>query len=582
MRRRRSRSIGWLAALLIAGLLAPAGALARQASPAGLPVASPTNGETIRSVPREVIAQQVRETYAIEEPTRVGGTLVVGQVGDVTTLNPTLADDGASLGVVFGFVYEPLVAPNPVDGQIAPGLADAYEIGPDGVTYTFRLNPEARWHDGTDLTTEDVRFSFAARLDPATGGSYQSTLAAAIASYRALDADTFEVVATDRLATFLVDTVSLVPIIPRHVWGAVPFAADAWAGDPGSTGEDADRVVGTGPFRFESREEGVQITLVRNDAHYDLVPTIDRLTFQIFQDTGSAIRALKTDQVDIVEGVDFQEVEPLRATGRHTVDVYDTFQFNWFVANQDPAKTDLFLQPEVRQALMFGLDRDEINEGIFAGYGQRAIGSHPPLSVAYAPEAIETDYVYDPDRARALLDRAGWVDSNGDGTRDKAGREFSFEFTYFAGSSTFDDLAAYLQQAWGAIGLGLTPNPLSGDAFAQALANRDFEIAFFGFQFDVSANQGFIFRCDAFENGFNYMRYCNPAYDRLDDQQAREFDPVRRRALLIELANIVNDDQAAGIVRFVESRTASSNRLHNFRPTGYGALWSLPYVWIEE
>lgn len=582
MERPRSWLAGWLTALVALALVGPTAAvMAQEATPVSTPSASPT-GEVVQSVPRDEITSQIREMYGIEEPQNEGGTVVVGQVGDVTTLNPTLADDGSSLGVIFGLIYEPLVAPTVVDGNIGPGLADSYEIAPDGVTYTFRLNPDATWHDGTDVTSDDVLFSFDARTNPAVGGSYQSTVAAGIASYRAIDADTFEVVAPDRLASFLTDVVFYVPIIPKHIWESVPQETEPWGSDPGSTGEDPSRVIGTGAFRFESREEGVQVTLVRNDDYYDVVPTIEQLSFQVFQDSGTAVQALKTGQVDIVNSIDFQEVEPLRAGGEHTVEVYDTFLFNWFVTNQDPATSDLFVQREVRQALMYGIDRDEINESIFFGYGQRAIGTQPVLSFSYAPEEMATDFVYDQAKANQLLDAAGWIDTNGNGIRDKDGQEFEFEFTYFAGVASFDELAAYLQQAWGNIGLSLTPNPLSDDALSQALDNRDFDMAFFSFQFDVTGNQGIIFRCDAYENGFNYMRYCNPAYDALDDQQLREFDVERRREMQIELSNILNEDQAAGIFRFIENRTAYSNRLHNYKPNGYGYLWSIGYVWVEE
>lgn len=596
MRRPPTRPVVWLTALLAALLLAPSAAVLAQdatpgatpaaaasASPLASPGASPVaSGEVIRSVPRAEVERLVRETYGIEEPQRQGGTVVVGQVGDVTTLNPMLSDDGRSNDIVFGFLYETLVGGNVVDGQISPALADSYEIAADGVTYTFKLNPDAAFHDGTDVTADDVVFSFDRRLDPATGGSYQSTVAAQIASYRAIDADTFELVANDRIVTFLFDTVPYVPIIPRHIWESVPTETEAWGVDPGSTGEDPARVVGTGPFKFESREEGVQITLARNDDYYTTAPALDRVIFQVFEDSGTAVQALKTGQVDIVDSIDFQEVDQLRATGQHTVEVYPTFQFNWFVPNQRPEQSPFFTQREVRQALMYGIDRDEINESIFFGYGERAIGTQPPLSFAYAPDRIETDFVYDPERAAQLLDQSGWVDSNGDGTRDKDGVEFEFDFVYFAGVSSFDELAAYLQQEWGKLGLGLTPRPLSDDAFFPAIDAGDFDIAFYSFQFDPSATQGIIFRCDAQENGFNAAGYCNPEYDRLDDQQLREFEPEARRELLIQLSNIANEDQAAGIFRFIEGRTAFNNRLNNYRPNGYGDLWSMAYVWVAE
>jgi len=569
----------WLMALLATVLLTPAlSVLGQEATPGASPVAS---GEVIRSVPRAEVEQLIRDTFGIEEPQAQGGSVVVGEVGDITTLNPLLADDQTSFDVV-GMMFETLAAPNVINGQIVPGLADSYEIAADGVTHTFKLNPDARWHDGEDITADDVVYSFDRRLDPVTGGSYQSGVVPFVASYRAIDDDTFEIVAKERLATFLYDVVAYVLILPQHIWESVPVDTQAWQTDPGSTGEDPSRVIGSGPFKFERREEGVQITLVRNDDYYLTPAVIDQLSYQMFEDSGTAVQSLKTGQIDILESIDFQEVEPLRATGQHTVDVYDSFSFNYMFFNQNPEASPLFIQREVRQAMMYGIDRDAVNESIFFGYGQRAVGSQPLLSFAYAPERIETDFVYDPARANQLLDQAGWIDTNGDGTRDKDGVEFSFEMTYFAGVASFDELAAYLQQAYGELGLELIPNPLTDDALTAALDNRDFEMVFYGFGWDAAGNQGLMFRCDAQTNGFNFAGYCNPEYDRIDDLQQRELNPDARRDLLIQLANIVNEDQAVGVIRFIETRTGYTDRIQNFHPTGYGLLWSMPYVYVTD
>jgi ABC-type transport system substrate-binding protein len=92
-----------------------------------------------------------------------------------------------------------------------------------------------------------------------------------------------------------------------------------------------------------------------------------------------------------------------------------------------------------------------------------------------------------------------------------------------------------------------------------------------------------MFRCDsAPPNGFNAMRYCNPDHDVLDEQQLRELDPEKRREILIQQSNIVNNDAAAGILVFRQNNDAFASRVHNFLPTGFGFYWSFPFIWVDQ
>ena len=94
-------------------------------------------------------------------------------------------------------------------------------------------------------------------------------------------------------------------------------------------------------------------------------------------------------------------------------------------------------------------------------------------------------------------------------------------------------------------------------------------------------DQGILFTCDAYVNGFNFGRYCNQQYDQLDEQQQREFDPAARTELLIQQSQILWDEQPVGPIRFGVARTGYNTRIHNFHPNGYGLLWSLPYIWVD-
>jgi peptide/nickel transport system substrate-binding protein len=129
----------------------------------------------------------------------------------------------------------------------------------------------------------------------------------------------------------------------------------------------------------------------------------------------------------------------------------------------------------------------------------------------------------------------------------------------------------------------MTPKPMEWSAMLDLTSTtHDFDAELQGFSWDPSGNQGALYRCDAYNGGFNDIKYCNPEYDKLDDQQLRELDREKRRQLLIEQSKIVWSDLPVLIYRFGVDRPGSSVRLHNFFPTANGgAYWSIPFVWVE-
>lgn len=570
MSRQRTASIVTVCWVVI---VATTATLAAPVRGQGVPSASPAPGGGVVAPAREEVNAQLRTVFGLEAPRRTGGTVVYGALSDVSTLNPLLAVD-VFTGVITDLLYEPLVGFSPIDGRPIPGLADGWELAPDRRTYTFRLNRDVRWHDGVDVSAEDVVFTYDALLKDT---AFMAGITAAVASYRALDPDTVEIVAKEPLATFL-EEIAL-PIVPKHVWQGTP--PNAWHSDPGSTGADPGRVVGTGPFKFEEWVQGDHVTLVRNPDYYGVVASIDAFVYRVLGEDAAVIQALKLGEIDLA-GVPGKVVAEIRATEGLAVETYDSL-FSSFVAyNLDPDRTPLFAQQEVRQALYYALDREAIVEHVLLGSGVVAVGTQPPLSIAYAPERIRTPYGYDPAKARALLARAGWVDTDGDGIVERNGQALRFELLTLGGSPDFEQMATYLQQAWREVGVAASVQLVPFPTLVERTDTHDFEAMLFGFFWSPSGSQDYMFACAAYREGFNMMRYCNPRYDAVVPQGKRAFDPQQRVDLLVEQTNIVNDDAPIATIAFHRESTGYATRLRNLRPTGYASLWSLPWVWVEE
>lgn len=590
---RRATALG-LTASALGALMRLEGAVAQDASPMASPGASPvaSPGATpaagagtepgTRSITSAEALQQIKDAYPFEDAPGQGGQVIVPTSSDLQTLNGILVSDATS-GLAADQIFEILVSGNPADGTLTPGLCDFWELSADGVTYTFHLPQGVTWHDGEPFTAEDVRFSFDSVLNEAINSEYRSSVAAVLDSYRVIDPQTFEMTASDKFVTFLSDAPGSVRLIPRHLWENVP--ADQWPNDPGSTGDDPSRVVGTGPFRFESRTLGDSITLVRNDEYWADVANLDEYIIRVVPDTDAEIQALRAGEVDVVDLVPFAQVEDLANTEGLKVETFPTGGFWYYIYNLDPAITDLFQDRQTRQALFYAIDRQAIVDNITFTYAEVAQGTQPRLSTAYAPDRIETQYTYDPDRARQLLAEAGWEDTDGDGIVERNGQPFQVEWLSVAGIGEYEQMLAAIQEWWRAVGVEMTPRFVDFPTLLDAQQSHEFQIMNLAFNWTPPFwDQGPMFRTDSYDGGFNYAKYSNPEFDRLDDEQRLELDSERRIDLLIQQSNIVNEDLPVGILLFRDNRVAFSDRLHNYFPENrFGnTLWGLNYVWVDE
>ncbi|MGC4106764.1 MAG: ABC transporter substrate-binding protein [Thermomicrobiales bacterium] len=553
-----------------------------EASPAASPIAYTGPVGTL-SPDREAFMAAITEKFQFTDPATTGGSLIYTETSDISTLNTIISSDVYS-ALIIGFLFDGLVATSPVDGSFGPGIADSWEIAADGCTYTFHLNAEAAWHDGTPITADDILFTLDRVLDPASLSPRTGDVASVVKSYEKVDDHTLNVVSFTPVAPFIDKTFNQFAILPKHIWESVKPAD--MASDPGSTGSDVKRIVGSGPFTFKEWVQNDHITLVKNPNYWDKAHNpgyLDEFVYRVIVDPASAVQSLKTGETDIFA------LEPSQAKGLDTSNpeitqsIYDTFSFTFYAANQDPAHTDLFLDTKVRQALMYGLDRDLIVESVLLGFGTRADGTQPVPSPAYAPDKMNTIYGFDPDKAKALIAEAGWADSDGDGIVEKDGKKFSFECLYSEGITTYTQLLPYAQQAWKEIGLEMIPTAVPFPTLLDGILSFKYEMAFVGFSWGVDPDQSVMFGSNNLvPNGFNLTGWKNARYDEITPLATQELDVAKRLDMIIEQSNIVNDDAAMGIITFGRNIIANGPRVHNYYANAYGGFLTVPWVWLDK
>jgi peptide/nickel transport system substrate-binding protein len=576
----RAGALG-LSAASVATFMRGVPASAQDASPA----ASPTGDLSFTSMTAAEATAQTLAAFPMEEPASTGGKVIMGEIASasLSTTNIILADNSPTIPVM-ALVFESLVGSSPVDGQYIPGLADHWTVGPDGKTYTFALREGVTWHDGTPFTADDVIFSMDAQANPETGSSYTSTFVNSVASYKKIDDLTVELVSTALFAPVVFLGSMYAPVMAKHLWENV--APADWATDPGSTGEDPSRVIGTGPLKFvELNASDAVARFAPYENYYDQKAVFEEFIFQPWPDETSAIEALRAGQIDFYENVPPSDVESLDAEDTLDVALYDTYSFSFYGSNLDPEKTTLFQDVKTRHAMAFAIDRQSIVDNIQLGYAEVAQGSQPVLSIAYAPDQITTHYNYDPEKAKQLLADAGWADSDGDGVLELDGQKFEFEIMYASGSATTDQIVAYIQEAWAAVGIAATPSAVDFSAvlIPAITENFNYQLALLGFNWDATGDQSPMFSSDQYKTGFNFMKYSNPEVDKLNKTANETVDPDARRQALINAANLVNEDLPVLVISFRKDRTAYNTRIHNFYPNALGGLlWSVPFLWVSE
>lgn len=558
-----------------------AGMLARSAA-AQTPEATPAGDVITNAVTREEAMAAITAAFPFTEPENMGGDLIYQQSTDIGTVNPILVTDTYA-SYITGMVFEGLIGGSVVDGTDIPtGLADGWEISADGLEYTIFLNPNVTWHDGTPFTAADVVFSFDACLADDSQSVRKGTVESVLDHYEQVDDYTVKFYAKAPSGIFLTEALGQFGIVAKHIWEGV--APIDWPSDGGSTGTDPSRVVGTGPLKFEEWKLGETVSLVKNENYWqpEEVPYIDRFIYQVVPDSNTIIAALQTGATDVGDGTFDSAGDLANSNPELQIVAYDTLNWNYFHCIQDPSKFELFTDVNVRQALLYALDRQLMADMVWFGYAIQADGTQPVLSIAYDPSRINTIYNYDPEKAKSLLEASGWVDSDGDGIREKDGVKLSFDCIYSEGTSTYPVQIPYMQDAWKQVGIEAVTSAVPFQTLLDETDAGTYNMAVQGFGWTVDGGQDAMFASDMTPpNGFNSMRYSNADYDALVIPSKTEIDQAKRIDILIEQSNICNDDAAVGINVFRQQISIAGPNVHNFFPNGLSYFWWINKAWLD-
>jgi peptide/nickel transport system substrate-binding protein len=319
---------------------------------------------------------------------QASGEITVAMQLEPPHLDPTSAAAGAIDSVLYSNVFEGLTR-FMGDGSVVPGLAKSWEISGDGTVYTFHLHDGVKFHDGTTMDAEDVKFSLdRARADDSVNA--QKALFAGITDVAVVDPLTVKVTLGEPDGSFLFNM----------AWGDAVIVA------PESIEAIKQAPVGTGAFKFAEWVQGDRITLDKNPDYWGTPAVLDRATFKFISDPTAAFAAMMAEDVDVFTGFPAPENLPqFEADPRFQVLVGSTEGETILAINN---KQSPFDDRRVREAVAHAIDRQAIIDGAMFGYGT-PIGTHfAPHHPAYVD--LTANSAYDPNLSKALLAEAGMPD----------------------------------------------------------------------------------------------------------------------------------------------------------------------------
>ena len=505
-------------------------------------------------------------TTGAEEPVR-GGTLVVALDGsDPGNLNPAVTSNGG-VHTASEPMFNGLVGLD-TEGRPTPELAASWAVEQNGAVYRFTLRDNVRFHDGRPMTADDVVFTFEKALLPFHARTRASMTSAGV---KVTSPDPRTVVFTfDAPYAPLLQQLNVTeaPIIPKHVYEGCSDISTV----PGCPPNRAP--VGTGPFKFVSADAN-EIRLERNPDYFRQgQPYLDTIVERFISDQGTKTLALQNGEVDWAWMIQGADIATLRADRNITLadaargpgggNCVLTVAFNL----RPPAgRTAFFGDLRTRQALWAATNRQQAYDQIQFGQGKVATQPiHTAIPVARATGI--TLPAFDANRARTLLDQAGWKDEGGvrvargvQGVPD--GTEFRIDYHGFAGQQI--DYGQALRQQWRAVGVEVeTKQEDNPTLSANVFRDRQFDTSaisycneadpLIGVRRQYHSSQ---ISTTAFTNAAGYS---NPDMDRLWDQSTVEPDPARRQQLFQQIQDLaVRELPYIWLIESTNTRAWSSN-----------------------
>ncbi|HSZ41472.1 MAG TPA: ABC transporter substrate-binding protein [Trebonia sp.] len=464
-----------------------------------------------------------------------GGTLTVGIASPPDTLDPGAT--GLALTLLMSMaMFDPLVwwLPGGSGGsEFVPGLAESYTVSPDASVYTFKLRRGVTFHDGTKFDASAVKATYDHIVDPATESKSGLGALGPYKETKIIDPYTVQIVFTEPNASFM----------HQQAAGNFGIASPTALAKYGPTGFGS-HPVGTGPFKFVSYAPGSQLNLVKNPAYTwgpaalsAKPPLLDQLVFRIVTDDSARYSALQSGQLQIAMNLPPNDIAAAQQGGQlKQLTVQSIGTPIGMPINVTKPPTD---DPRVRQAIMYAINQEVLVKQVLFGVDTPAHTVLTPITPGYSAASASL-YGYNPAKANALLEQAGWAMGAG-GVRTKDGKQLALDIILYSDAG-METPTQFVVSELNKVGFTATTT-VQPFATAQASYNAGAQnLASFGYYgtdpylLNIWANS------DAITSGFNWSHYDNPSLDAMIAKANRTADATPRDALYEQVCTTLMRD----------------------------------------
>jgi peptide/nickel transport system substrate-binding protein len=542
------RLLSCISLLVILGLLVsacggtpvpPTSAPPAEATKAPEPTAPPVAEAT--KAPEPTATTPPEPTAAPAVPS--GGDVIFAGWQSPDTLDPNATGLISAMKVDI-HIFEPLIWF--YDGQYYPGLATSWEINDDSTEYTFHLRQGVKFQDETPFNADAVAAMFDHVLNEETKALGAISALGPYDHNEVVDDYTIKVFFKEPNAAFLnqISSGNLMINSPTNIekWGHA---------------EVGRHPVGTGPFKFVEWVEEDHVTVEKWD-EYNWAPDfydhqgpayVDSFTYKIIPEPATRVATLETGETNLIEDVTPEDLDHFRESpDQYTIYLPNSsgMPYAMWLNVINPPTDDI----NVRKAILYAANQGEIIDALYHGMYEPAYTPLDPSTQGYDP-SFKDMYQYDPDKAEGLLDDAGWVDSDGDGIRDKDGQPLVIHYVDLAGFG-FEEMAVLLQANLKKVGIDMEITAESFPAVQDTYHAGDKHnmCPFFFYFTDITALES-LYTCAAVDR-FNWSHICLPEIDDLINQLYVVGDPDARVQLIHDLQQVLMDQ--AFIIGLYEKR----------------------------
>ncbi|MNZ67579.1 Heme-binding protein A precursor [compost metagenome] len=457
-------------------------------------------------------------------------------------------------------------------GLPIPELAESWDVSEDSLTYTFHLSSGLKFSDGTPLTAEDVAFTWTILHDKAYDGDsqvptlqivggedYKAGKSTTIQGIKVIDPQTISVTLAKQNASALIT-------LGSNVLSKAYYGKEYTFGQLDYIKKLHENPVGNGPYKLEKFIPGQEVRFVANEYYYKGKPATEHFIYKTSE--GDVWQFIETGEVDYASFSATQEnIDKLKGLGFLNIIPYTPSTYGYLQVNLEHEQLK---EKAVRQAITYGLDRQSIYVDANQGAGSIANIPASPISWSYTEEGIN-QYNYDPEKAKKLLDEAGWT-LGASGIREKDGIPLSIHFVGSKNKNT-DIFIAVAKENFEALGIKFEPEVFADfNSLVSKVEGGDYDLASFSTPMLTDPSDGLL----QFING-EIKGYNNPKLIELYDKGLATTDIEERKEVYKEIYQLLNDELPVIFTSYKKTVYAYNGRIENVIVSPFiGLAGSLP------